>query len=127
WIDKVLPIAEVTYSTKEPTNNKVIATLANASEEITIINNGGLDTYVFEENGTFEFEIQDKAGNINKIKAEVTNIDKVAPSVEIEYSTKETTDKAVTATIVPNEDIIVINNDGSLVYVFNENGEFTFE
>ena len=51
------------YDITDKTNKEVIATLGNASEEITIINNDGKDTYTFTKNGNFTFEFVDKAGN----------------------------------------------------------------
>lgn len=75
WIDKTLPTAEIKYSTKEETD-KVVVTLVNESETIKIINNGGSREYTFTENGTFAFEIEDLAGNINRVIASVDNIKK---------------------------------------------------
>ena len=76
WIDKIAPTAEVEYSTTEPTNGDVIATLTNASEEITIINNDGSNTYTFTENGEFTFKFIDKVGNEGTAKAQVDWIKK---------------------------------------------------
>ena len=50
------------------------------------------------------------------------------PTAEIEYSTTETTNQDVTATLVnKSTDITVTNNDGKDTYTFTDNGEFTFE
>lgn len=49
WIDKVKPTAEIKYSTKRPTNEPVVASLTNESEEITVINNGSSREYTFTE------------------------------------------------------------------------------
>ncbi len=70
WIDKTLPTASINYSTKEETD-KVIVTLVNESEPIKIINNNQSREYMFTENGSFEFEIEDEAGNTNKVVATV--------------------------------------------------------
>lgn len=67
-IDKVAPKAEITYSTKDKTEDEVVVTLTNESEPITIVNNDGNNTYTFKENGTFEFIFRDKAGNESKIE-----------------------------------------------------------
>lgn len=75
WIDKKMPTAEISYNTKEETN-EVVATLINESETIKIINNNQNREYMFTENGTFEFEIMDLAGNTNKIVATVDWIKK---------------------------------------------------
>lgn len=110
-IDTVFPTANVRYSTTLATNENVVATLEGASEAITILNNNGSSEYVFEENGTFEFKIQDKAGNVSSILAEVNNIDKEAPKFEqlgiLNLSRYNT-----------NEDVrIALPNDEVLVYV----------
>lgn len=70
-IDKILPTAEIKYSTTEQTNDPVTATLTNESEPITILNNNGKNEYTFTKNGAFEFTYKDKAGNINKTTATV--------------------------------------------------------
>ena len=76
WIDKIIPKAIVEYSNIEKTNEPVIAKLTEETEPITIINNDGKNTYTFQENGTFEFVYQDKAGNIGRTLAKVDWIDK---------------------------------------------------
>ncbi|HAB66927.1 MAG TPA: hypothetical protein DCE23_06125, partial [Firmicutes bacterium] len=127
-IDKEVPTAKIKYSLTKPTNKNVIATLVEESEEITVTNNSGLKTYTFTENGTFEFEIVDKAGNTNKVEAIVSNIDKKAPTAEIEYSTTDLTNEDVIAKLVnASEEITITNNNGSNTYLFTKNGEFTFE
>lgn len=72
WIDKVAPTAKVTYDITTETEENVVATLGSVSEEITITNNDGKDTYTFTKNGTFTFEFEDKVGNKGTAKAEVT-------------------------------------------------------
>jgi len=62
WIDKTAPTAEISYSTKEPTD-KVVAKLVNESEQIIVTNNGTSREYTFTENGEFTFEFEDLAGN----------------------------------------------------------------
>lgn len=80
-IDTVSPTAEVEYDKDltQMTNEAITANLKNISEEITMINNEGKQSYVFDENGEFTFIFEDKAGNIGLIEAKVTNIDKIAP------------------------------------------------
>ena len=126
WIDKTPSTGTITYSTKEFTNQNVIATL-KMSEKGKIINNNGKNTYTFKDNGTFEFIIQDLAGNESKIIAKVDWIDKVLPTVNLKYSTKNKTKNPVTVTLESSEKIIINNNGGKNVYTFKENGEFTFE
>ncbi len=58
----------------------------------------------------------------------VTWIDKEAPIATLEYSTIEATNEDVTVTITfDEENVIILNNEGSNTYTFEENGEFTFE
>ncbi len=61
--------------------------------------------------------------NLFEDKTKVT-----VPTAEIEYSTTQTTNQDVTATLVnPSTDITITNNDGKDTYTFTENGEFIFE
>lgn len=69
WIDKKAPTADVAYSTTNKTTGKVIATLTNPSESITILNNNGKNSYEFTKNGEFTFEYVDKAGNKGTTRA----------------------------------------------------------
>ena len=126
-INKKAPTAKIEYSTIDPTNQDVVVKLVDASHDITITNNDGKDTYTFTENGEFTFEFIDNYGNKGSIVAVVANIDKVAPTVEVKYSTTDETTESVTVTITPSEEVTITNNDGKTTYVFKENGEFTFE
>ena len=72
WIDKIVPTAEIKYSTKESTDGPVTATLVDESEDITITNNGGSREYTFDKNGKFTFEFVDKAGNNGTVEATVS-------------------------------------------------------
>ncbi len=137
WIDKVAPIATITYSTLEETTEKVTARITFDKENVIITNNEGKDVYTFKENGEFTFEFEDKAGNKGTATAKVDWIKKEEEKPEepekpakatIEYSTLEETTEEVTATIkFDKEDVKITNNEGKNTYVFAENGEFTFE
>ncbi|MGE5403704.1 MAG: hypothetical protein ACM3PP_02075, partial [Candidatus Saccharibacteria bacterium] len=72
WIDKDKPTAQIAYNPATATTGPVTATLVNPSEPITITNNGGLDKYVFTQNGSFIFEFRDAAGNVGTATATVT-------------------------------------------------------
>lgn len=72
WIDKIPPTVKPKYSTTKKTKDPVTVTLTDPSEEITVLNNGGKDSYTFHKNGTFTFEIVDKVGNKAQIETEVT-------------------------------------------------------
>ena len=126
WIDKVAPIAEIEYSIDKLTNQDVVATVVNPSEEITFIESDG--THTFTENGEYVFEFIDSAGNRGTVKAEVLWIDKIVPVATITYSTETETMDPVTATITfDKENVKITNNEENNTYLFTENGEFTFE
>jgi len=124
WIDTEEPTAEFKYSTTKWTNKNVVATL-KPSEEVTILNNNGKNTYTFTKNGEFTFEFVDRVGNKGTATAKVNWIDRKAPTATITYSTKTSTTKPVVATLVPSEKVTVLN--GKTTYTFRENAEYTFE
>ncbi|MDE6292765.1 MAG: NPCBM/NEW2 domain-containing protein, partial [Bacilli bacterium] len=128
WIDKTAPTAKIKYSTTKPTQNEVDATLTDLSEEVTIVNNSGQDTYTFSANGSFTFEIQDKAGNTSKIEAKVDWIDTTPPTADISYNITTLTNQAVTATLTnASEKIKILNNGGKNNYTFSKNGTYNFQ
>jgi len=128
WIDKEAPEATITYDIEELTNQNVTATISFNEENVTVTNNAASTTYTFEENDTFTFEFVDAAGNTGTATAEVDWIDKVPPIATIEYDIEDLTNEDVIATISFDKDYVEItNNDGEDYYVFEENGEFTFE
>lgn len=65
-IDKINPTASIEYNKN---TDSIVATIVDPSEQITITNNNGLDYYTFTQNGTFEFEFIDLAGNIGSVLA----------------------------------------------------------
>ena len=129
----VIPTAQVQYSTTNKTNQDVVVTLVNPSTEITVLNNNGSTTYTFTENGTFTFEFEDGEGNKGKAIAEVDWICKTLPEAIFEYDISDPTNRDVTVTVKfkvngeVNDEVEILNNDGSNKYTFTENGEFTFE
>lgn len=127
WIDKEPPVVHVEYDIHSLTNQSVTATVVFEEENIIVENNGGQTSYTFDKNGTFTFICKDAAGNETKAVAEVTWIDKTAPVTSIEYSTLEETKDSVTATLISNKDITILNNHGSNTYTFTENGTFEFQ
>ncbi|MCT4542361.1 MAG: hypothetical protein N4A63_02325 [Vallitalea sp.] len=126
-IDRKKPILQVEYSTTSPTNSVVKASVS-ANEPVYFTNNSGNDSYMFEDNGTFEFTVVDRAGNEASIVATVNNIDKIPPKATIKYSTTALTKDDVIATIEKekDEDFIVINNGKKEKYIFTENGSIKF-
>ena len=128
WIDKEAPNVNVSYNTTDWTNQDVVATLEGLEDGDTIISEGGA-THTFKENGSFEFIVRDEAGNETRVPVTVNWIDKEAPTVDISYDINSWTNHNVRATITnPSEAITVLKpSDGSDSYVFDDNGEFTFE
>lgn len=125
-IDKTLPTAVIKYSTTNPTNGNVTATLI-PNKSVVVLNNNGSFDYTFTENGSFIFNFKDNYGNIGTAVATVNNIDKTPPTARILYSTLKPTNEDVTATLVPSEKIIVTNNGGLTTYAFSKNGSFIFQ
>jgi len=126
WIDLKAPTGEFEYSTNHLTNKSVTAKL-KPSEEVIITNNGGKDTYTFEENGSYTLEFVDKAGNTGTATATVTWIVEKMPEYKIEYSTKEITNQNVNVIVTLEEGYRIINNNGSNKYTFTKNGTFEFQ
>ncbi len=127
WIDRVAPNATLKYSTTSLTNENVTVTLENFTEDgVVVKNNDGNSSYTFEKNGSFTFEIEDKAGNKNSITATVNWIDKEAPNVNVSYNTTDWTNQDVVATLEGLEDGDTIISEGGATHTFKENGSFEF-
>lgn len=125
--DITVPTATVSYSTTQPTNGDVVATIT-PSEPVTVTNteNGSL-SYTFTENGSFTFEFEDEAGNKGTATATVSNIDKSLPTGTVSYDVTDFTNRNVTAKLTVDPGITILNNNGSNIHVFTENGSFEFE
>ena len=113
--------AQVTYSTQAPTNQPVTATLVlpqGCQAEVT--------EYVFDDNGTYTFHYTDANGVAQTLEAQVTWIDKQAPTGELHYSYQGWTNQPVTVTLENlSEDVEFV--DGSQgVHVFEDNHSYTF-
>jgi len=126
WIDKEAPVGTILYSTKDLTDQDVIVTL-ETNEPVTILNNEGLNTFTFTENGDFTFEFVDRAGNKGFAVAKVTWILKNTESFTVTVSPSYVTNQDVTVTLELNEGVVITNNEGLNTYTFTENGKFTFE
>lgn len=131
-IDRITPEAEVILSTEEITNQSVTTTLLtydDRGKEVVIRNNNGSNSFEFEGNGSFTFELVDEAGNIGYKTVTVTNIDKNVPEGVVEYI-KDTVNNIITAKISfpgETEEVIILNNNGSDTFEFVENGIFKFK
>lgn len=125
WIDKESPVANIDFSTTAITDQAVTATL-DPSEPVTVINNGGKDTYTFEDNGSFTFEFMDAVGNAGSATAEVYWIAEM-PEVKLTYSNQKPTNQNVNVTLDIESGYKLMNNGGKNVYTFEDSGEFAFE
>lgn len=101
WIDKEVPTATVEYDITEKTQFAVKATLKDFSKEnVKVLNADEDGSHTFMENGTFVFELQDQAGNIGYVKAEVTWIEKESPdNLEIVSDTYKVEESQVISNI----------------------------
>lgn len=115
----------VDYSITELTNQDVVATLVLPDDYIGV----GDTTYTFHENGKYTFTYKDINNQENTIEAEVTWIDKEAPTATVEYDITESTKFAVKATLkdFSEENVIILNAEEDGSHTFSENGEFIFE
>ncbi len=116
-IDKTIPTAGIYYSTQEKTSSYVIARLVNPSTEITITNNYGNDTYVFEENDSFTFTFEDKNGNKGSATATVDWIDKDTPTVEVDYKIDEGRKLAILLDTISEDVYLLDKNDNKVNYI----------
>lgn len=75
-----------------------------------------------EEDGRYKIVAKDQAGNQTKVEFDISK-----NPAWIEYSNQELTNEDVIASVNSNFDLQVINNSNQKTYVFNQNGEFSFE
>jgi hypothetical protein len=85
--NKIPLTCSIDYLPSSATNQNVVATLTGCNKPITVTNNGANTQYTFSTNGDVTFTFQDTYGNTGAKKAEVTWIDKTAPSGILSYST----------------------------------------
>ena len=109
-IDKVAPTCKVEYSTTQSTKENVIVTITS-NEQMQEVQGWTLSqdklklTKQYSDNKKEELILKDLAGNESKVSIKITNIDKIAPTCKIEYSTTQPTQENVTVTITANEQI----------------------
>jgi len=109
-IDKTEIQATVEYSTTILTNKNVIVKIISNKEikEVegwTLLEDKKTLTKEYAGNSNEDVILQDLVGNEREIKISVQNIDKIAPKVDVEYSTLKQTNKSITVTIAANEDL----------------------
>ena len=108
-IDKTAPEITVSYSTEDPTNENVTATI-NSNEDLQDIEgwtkvSATEFTKVYEENTTETFTVLDLVGNQATANISITNIDRVAPEVSVSYDNTDPTKDNVVATITSSKDL----------------------
>ena len=135
-IDKTEIQATVEYSTTILTNKNVTVKII-LNKEIQEINGWTLSddkmtlTKEYTENADENVKIQDFVGNEREIKISVQNIDKLAPTVKVKYSTTQKTNEDVIVTIVSDEQLQevdgwTISEDGkTLTKKYEKNSEET--
>ncbi len=107
-IDKDAPVTNVSYSTKALTNGTVTATITS-NEEMqpvagwTLASDKMSMTKTYENSMTEYVLVKDLAGNTTPTKVTISNIDKIAPELSIEYDNTAWTKDNVTATIYSNK------------------------
>ena len=120
----------IQYSTEETTDGEVIATV-NVTEGTTM---EGESSHTFLEDGSYTFKYTRPDGSIGELVASVDWIETeeekmakiMASYVEptIQYSTEETTDGEVIATVNVTEGTVI---EGESSHIFSENGSYTFK
>lgn len=130
WIDKKAPVATITYSSTNLSNQDVTATVTFDEENVTVKDG---NTHTFTANGEYTFEFEDAAGNTGTAVANVTWIDKDLPTATVKYSTTNLTNQDVTATVTfDREGTKIVDENGAIIengntYVFTENGIHEFD
>ena len=119
--ETVTLVATITPS--DATNKNI--TWSSDNTNVATVNNG-IVTAVGE--GTANITVTTEDGNKTAV-CEITVIEEQEDVIStISYDITDSTNKNVTATITFNRnDVTITNNDGSNQYVFEANGEFTFE
>ncbi len=117
-IDKTAPTLIVTFSPEKLTNGNVTVTITS-NEKIQSVKGWTLSsdkkklTKEYSDNDIETVKVKDLVGNITTKEIKVDNIDKEALRLKVSYSTKEATNKDVTATITSvNKEIQSISGNG---------------
>lgn len=146
WIDKTVPDVDVSFSTTEPTNSDVVATMTFTepviitSDGVSVLNSDGTaydGTFItnlndpknitFVENDSIDLEFVDTVGNVGHKTVVVDWIDREEPTGTVTYSTTDITDQPVVATVEPDKEGVSVTSAGGATHTFEANGDFTFE
>ncbi len=118
WIDRTRPNVYVRYSTEQsvPTRSNVLAEVYADEPFWVIMDSGywGETSHLFKENGSFQFRVQDYAGNETTVTAEVMNIDRTPPQVQVNYQAPENWGDPVVVMLTGDEPFIVLNEPYSI-------------
>jgi len=130
WIENTWGVAYVIYDPDGPifVSGYVVATLTWNNEDFVVTNNWWSEIYVFTWNWSFLFEYSYSGWTLTGTKNSYVNwIDYEGPSADVLYSPSTDTYWNVLATLINfSETWTVLNNSGSLDYVFTWNGSFDF-
>ncbi|MBR3134725.1 MAG: hypothetical protein IKG56_04605, partial [Clostridia bacterium] len=114
-IDKTAPKLTVSYSTTNKTNGSVTATIT-ANEVVQAVSGWTLSADKKSLNKKYtsnvsneKVTVKDTAGNAKTETINISNIDKVVPTITVSYSTTEATNGNVTATITSNKEIQAVS------------------
>lgn len=115
-IDKTSPTITILPYNTDPTNQDV--------EVNATTNEGALNfaSHTFTENGSFDFEATDLAGNKTTSTVTITNIDKTPPKITLSSYVTTPTNSDVIVNATTDEGILNARS-----HTFTENGSFTFE
>ena len=97
-IDKIAPTGTISYSTTDWTNNNVIVTVTCSDTWGSACEN---TTYrkTIKSNQSWNITIKDNAWNTTNIPYSVNNIDKIAPTWSLSYSTTDWTNEDISVTV----------------------------
>ena len=125
WIDKIAPTATIVYSNSQLTNQPVIAYLTDFSESVKFVSDNLQDnnSFIFYDNGTYNFIIEDNVGNQTTLTATVDWIDIIPPKVEVEVIKEN--DHYYAQITQSNEPATF--RDGSTKILLTELGTYTIE
>ncbi|WP_053361178.1 Ig-like domain-containing protein [Bacillus sp. FJAT-27251] len=128
-VDLTPPAITFNEYTKDWTNQS-ITVHASINEEGKL----NKESYTFEENGSFTFKATDLAGNTSEETVTINNIDKVAPTAEVKYSTTSPINTDIVAKILASEEVTYTNTDeipdtvtfdkDTKTFTFTENSSF---
>ena len=129
FTDTVAPVITIGSYNKEVINQDILVTATT--------NEGTLNTnsHTFTENGSFIFTATDAVGNISSETVTITNIDKVAPVINVVLQDPDTltASKIINVTVsdvnsftVELPDKSIKTNETNFTYEITENGTYIF-